>query len=205
MFRNLAESSARRTRREEEDDCLALFLEVPSSRQGRGTLFGASAFSAVGPAPSRLRWRAKEHLLRPEAPALACTLSFSLGEDANLCPWGDSEMKQQENQTASHPSLGKDASVFPSLGSSASGRSSKEREEDIRVEERPTQKQGQKLKEEVLWDRSETCWRYPMISPNSPGLNCFYPERQVTPQHHEAPGLVSFSGSSIPQSSPYLR
>lgn len=180
---------------------------MASSRQGRGTLFGASAFSALGPAPSRLgggrRNTSPAQKLRPGLCCLACNLSFSLGVDANLSPWGDSEMMQQEKQTASHSSLGKDGSVFPALGSSTSGRSCKERERDIWAEERPTQKQGQKLKEEVLWDRIETCWRYPMISPNSPGLNCFYPERKVTPQHQEAPGLVSFSGSSIPEF--YLR
>ena len=60
------------------------------------------------------------------------------------------------------------------------------------------------MQEEGLWDCTETCWRYPVFSPNSLGLNCFYPEGQVTPQHQEAPRLVSVSGPSIPQSCPYL-
>ena len=121
-------------------------------------LFGASALFALDPASSSLWLRVLEPLLCPEALGLACNFSVSLGGVGGRCRQPPGRLRNdsaRKKKNASHSSLGKDGSVFPVLGSSTPGRSSKERVRDIQVEERPTQKQREMLREELLWDHIE--------------------------------------------------
>lgn len=63
---------------------------------------------------------------------------------------GETQKRQNKEKTAFQSGLGKDGTVFLVLGSPPPEGSSKERARDIQLEDRPTQKQREKWREDFL-------------------------------------------------------